>query len=135
MPNFSKQEFEKQYNEIKSIYSPFFDENILFGLDGWSHLLKSKGVPRAEEEFLARFKLLDIGCELLKKNFPPTEYSRRDYDNNYSVEFYSFIYAYQHQNGEEFRIKMVIREKPNKPKHFFSLIKMKHNRFQNKETP
>jgi hypothetical protein len=88
-----------------------------------------------EKEFLARFELLEVGCKLLGKNFPPTEYNCRDYGNNYLVEFYSFVYAYQTQMGEEFRLKMVIRQKPNKSKHFYSLIKAKHKHFQNKETP
>jgi len=133
-PKFIK-DFEAKYIKIQNVYSPFFDENVLFGADGWNHLLKSRGVPRIQEEFLSRFQLLHIGCKLLAKNFPPTEYSCRDYGNNYLVEFYSFIYAYQTQIGEEFRLKMVIRQKPNQPKHFYSLIKMQHKHFQNKETP
>lgn len=135
MPTFSKPDFEYQYSKIQKVYSPFFDEEILFGPDGWSHLLKSRGVPRAEDEFLARYELLEIGCKLLNKNFPPTEYTCRDYGKNYLVEFYSFIYAYQKENGERFRLKMVIRQKSDKPKHFYSIIKMKHKHFQNKETP
>lgn len=63
------------------------------------------------------------------------EYSYREYGTNYCVEFYSFIYAYQNQKGEEFRLKVVIRQKTDKAKHFYSLIKTKHNHFQNKETP
>jgi len=133
-PNFIKN-FEAEYKKIQKIYSPFFDEEILFGADGWNHLLKSRGVPQTREEFLARFGLLEIGFVLLGKNFPPTEYNCRDYGGGYLVEFYSFVYAFQTQSGEEFRLKMVIRQKPNKPKHFYSLIKTKHKHFQNKETP
>jgi hypothetical protein len=131
----AKPRFKSQYDKIQKVYNPFFDEQILFGTDGWNHLLKSRGIPRIEEEFLARFQLLEIGCDLLNRKFPPTEYSCRDYGNNYLVEFYSFIYAYQDQNSEEFRLKMVIRQKSDKPKHFYSLIKAKHKHFQNKETP
>ena len=136
MITFSKQDFEKQYQKIGRIYSPFFNEEIDFNYWGWNHLLKSgEGKPRIEKEFLNRFELLQIACVLLTKKFPPVEYSCRKYSTNFCVEFYSFIYAYCNENNEEYRLKVVIRQKTDTSKHFYSLIKTKHKHFQNKETP
>jgi hypothetical protein len=134
---YSLKDCKKQYDKIQKVFNPFFGEDILFDYSGWNHLLKDgKGNPRAYYESVERFKLLELGCKFLSKNFPPVEYSCREFKNSYLVEYYSFIYAYQYKKEEkEFRLKMVIHEKSNQPKHFYSLIKMEHKRFKNKETP
>ena len=134
MTKLTKADFQNQYKQIGKVFSPFFQEEILFELSGWNHLVKDgSGNPRSEEEFLARFEILKIGFLFLNKKFPPTEYSCRDYGNNYLVEFYSFIYAYKNKLGQEFRVKIVIRQKSDTTKHFYSIIKMNHKHFENKK--
>lgn len=61
---FNKKDFEKEYKQIGKVYSPFFNEKINFDFDGWNHLLKSRGLPRTEEELSAR---LPVHC--LQKSF------------------------------------------------------------------
>lgn len=130
------QDFQKKYFSIKPVYQPFFKEYIVFDKVGWFHLKrKNGGVKRTKEELKARGELLPLVAELLSKNFPPTEYSIRKINDKLEVEFYSFIYALRKENGEEFRIKIVLRQKSGEPKKFYSLIKMKHKHFQNEEAP
>jgi hypothetical protein len=137
MTKLIKKDFKKQYDQIQKAYSLFFEEDILFDSSGWNHLVKDgNGKPRVYHEFEERFKLLKLGCRFLSKNFPPTEYICKEYKNNYLVEYYSFIYAYRCvEEKKEFRLKMVIRQKSNKSKYFYSLIKMEHKRFKHKEIP
>jgi hypothetical protein len=131
----TKQEITDNYNLIKSIYSPYFEEDIIFDRDGLQHLFNSKNNPRPIIEVLSRYDLLEVSTLFLSRKIAPVEYVYRQKSKNYWVEFYSFICSYQNYSGEEFRVKIVIRQKKDKPKHFYSLIKTKHTHFGNKETP
>jgi hypothetical protein len=124
------------YFSIQKVYNPHFQEDIIFDIQGWNHILKQgNGANRELKELEPRLEILYLIPTLLSKNISPQEYSDRIYNKSFEVEFYSFIYAIRQENGQEFRLKIVIRQKTGKPKQFYSVIKMKHKHFQNKETP
>lgn len=124
------------YFSIQKVFNPHFQEDIIFDIQGWNHVLKQgNGANRESRELNPRLEVLEFIPNLLSKNISPQEYSKRIYDKNFEVEFYSFIYAIRKEDKEEFRLKIVIRQKTGQPKKFYSVIKMKHKHFQNKETP
>ena len=125
--------YKEQYNNIKSVFNPYFEEKIIFDMQGWKHLqTDGNGENRSKQEFLERLSFLDLITIFLADKFPPTEYKYIQYEKSYWVKYYTFVYAYCSKNGDEFRLKAVIREKSNKPKHFYSLIKAKHQKYEKK---
>lgn len=128
-------DFKIQYDTIQKVHNPFFGEDIIFDHQGWNHLNKDgQGVNRINAEIISRLELLDFVTNLLTNMFPPTEFKYKEYSSHFWVKYFTFVYAVQTSN-DEYRIKVVIRQKTNQPKHFYSVIKTKHTKFANKEVP
>jgi hypothetical protein len=126
---------KKLYFSIEKVFNPHFKEDVVFDIQGWNHLMKQgNGAKREFKEVSPRLSSLGLIKKLLMENISPQEYSKRIYSDNFEVRFYGFIYAIRKEDSEEFRLKIVVRQKTGQPKKFYSLIKMKHKHFQNKET-
>ena len=123
-----KVRIKNEYNQIGIVYNPFFRENLAFDFDSLNHIFSSKGKPRPIVDVVERVDLIKVGVKLLETQFPPTEYSRREYPSDDWVQVYSFIYAYIDLEGRDYKLKMVIREKADKSKHFYSVFKLPHQR-------
>lgn len=123
-----KNQIKTEYNKIKLIFNPFFNEDIRFEYDGLNHLFKTRGITRSFQEVLERSNLIIFATVLLQNKFPPTEFARREYKDGYGVDFYTFVYAFTEINGSDYKIKVVIREKTDKSKHFYSIFKIPHIR-------
>lgn len=119
---------EEEYKKIVSVFNIFFDEKIKFDNYGLNHLFKSRGISRPVQDVRERSDLIKLIIPLLQNKFPPTEFARRDYKDKYWVDFYTFIYAYTEFGGDDYKIKVVIREKTDKSKHFYSIFKIPHVR-------
>jgi hypothetical protein len=117
---------------IGSVFSPFFGEEIIFDINGWNHLINDgTGKRRSNQEIQSREVLIHKAIELLSKNFPPQEFQQREY-TKVDVDYYSFIYATIDLESNEKRIKVIIRQKTNGKKHFYSINSLPHQRHSKK---
>jgi hypothetical protein len=129
-----KLQITREYNSIKSVYNPYFNCEVIFGSSGLNHIFKSKGKDREIVDITERAQLISQGVSFLATKFPPTEFARRDYTkSNLRVEFYSFIYAFTNDLGEDYRLKIVVRSKSKDWFEFYSIFKIPH--FRHKKIP
>jgi hypothetical protein len=126
----AKENAQRLYNNIHSIYSPVFKERVIFPADGFNHIVFKK--PRMEREKssqLLRFKLLYLAKELISisttyqeyeelfKEFPVKKYKQKANENRL-VKYWGIIAIINNQ-----KIKVIIRKiGDNGSRHFWSVI-------------
>ncbi len=66
----------KIYDAQKSIYNPYFQNQIILNSDGFHHLQFSARKERSKEEQLLKFSLLPLALEIIKKSGTIQEYRK-----------------------------------------------------------
>lgn len=64
------------YDSVKSIYNPYFKNEIIFNSDGFHHLQFSARRERDKKEQLLKFRLLPLALEIIKKSGTLQEYRK-----------------------------------------------------------
>lgn len=73
-----KENAQKIYNNINKVFSPIFDETVVFKAEGFNHIIfKSDGHIRDESSQILRFKLL-----LLAKKLVGLSTTYQEFDEN-----------------------------------------------------
>jgi hypothetical protein len=121
-------QIKQVYDEIKQVFNPFFQENILFNYSGWNHLLKDgNGIYRPKDALEERLKLIQYLPILLNEKVSPIE-PKIKFNNGLIIRYYSWIFTVD-SGTEQFRIKIIVRQKGVQPKHFYSCFKLIHTQF------
>ncbi|MFA6273438.1 MAG: hypothetical protein WC673_03050 [Candidatus Paceibacterota bacterium] len=120
---------ETFYKSVGEIHCPYFGELIAFNAKGLEHLkFKSRQRARALDDQYARFKLLRLAPEVLKKShtlqgvwktkrFETQKTNSRWEHIMKDVIFYEFIAVM-----ENVRLKVIVKEMSGGEKHFWSVI-------------
>ena len=70
-----KEDAQKFYNEIGSVFSPIFNQSIQFSSEGYNHIIfKSPRTEREKASQISRFKLLPLAVKLIKSSTTFQEY-------------------------------------------------------------
>lgn len=60
----------------KSIYNPYFKEQVILNSDGFHHLQFSNRIERSRNEQLYKLRLIPLGLELIRKSGTVQEYRK-----------------------------------------------------------
>ncbi len=129
--NFKKvrDEAERLYQTLNSVYCPYLKEKVLFNAKGLRHLkFKSDQQARAQKDQYPRLKLLYLAPQVLNKShtlqgiwrtkrFEPHKTSGKWKYIMKDVIFYEFIAVL-----ENVRIKVIIKEVFGGERYFWSVI-------------
>ena len=131
-------QFYTNYQKIKSVYNPFFEEDIVFDVHGYKHLTnQGDGKARTLATIQERFGVFEYVPELLTKKISPKEYQLRKKTTKKGmliIDYYTFVFSVVLAE-DEFRLKVVIRQKLGEPKKFFSCFRLVHTKFSKTKTP
>lgn len=114
--NFIK-EAKENYKKIGSVPCPAFGgELVYFNKHGWNHLLRKGRLPRDIEERHKRIRLLKYAPQIIAivRNLSDNKETIRD---NSHANFWA-----AHQKVDGLRIRIIIRQRNNGVKHFFSIM-------------
>jgi len=107
----------EQYKSIGSVPCPAFNnELILFNKYGWTHLLRKGKDIRNRDEQARRINLLLHASIIINKSTEYSEYRKNFLDGTIG-HFWSL-----RKNILNKKLKVVIRQLDNGPKHFFSIM-------------
>lgn len=125
-----REDAQKFYNGIVSVFSPAFKEKISFSSDGFNHIIfKSPRTEREKSSQILRFKLLPLAVKLIKESttyqeFEETlkEFEVKSYKKKISkskpVKYWGIIAII---NGR--KIKVILRKiGDNGVMHFWSIV-------------
>lgn len=134
--NFNKEDFiktkdeaEKLYETIGSVYCPYFQEKIVFNIKGLKHLkFRSDRQARPYRDQYPRLKLLRLAPEVIKKSHtiqgiwkvrrPEAQKTNSRWEHVLKdVTYYEFIAVL-----ESVRVKVIVKEVLGGEKHFWSVI-------------
>ncbi len=125
----TREEAEKFYSTINSVFCPYLGEKIAFNSKGLKHLkFKANQQARPHKDQYPRLKLLYLVPEVLKKShtlqgiwnvkrFEEIKTNSRWNHAMKEVVYYEFIAVL-----ENVRIKVIIKEVLGGEKHFWSVI-------------
>jgi len=141
-----RKEAKEEYIKVGEVHCPYFNEKIHFTSEGFNHLRYRKG--RKERHLSVqemRYKLLKYAKQVIEKSNTLQEHEKRNLfveerkhkkriKNIKKVEFFGFIAII-----DNWKVKVIIRQVENHPKHFWSVIpnwqtrksKERKNNFQN----
>jgi len=71
-----KETAKRIYEKQKTIYSPYFESDIILNSDGFHHLQFSARRERPKEEQVLKFTLLPLGLKIIKKSGTLQEYRK-----------------------------------------------------------
>ncbi|MDP2704119.1 MAG: hypothetical protein Q8P01_02760 [bacterium] len=125
-----REDAQKFYNEISSIFSPAFKEKICFTSEGFNHIVfKSSRTERERSSQILRFKLLPLAVKLIKesttyqefeetlKEFEIKSYKQR-VKRSKPVKYWGIIAIVDGR-----KIKVIIRKVgDNGTMHFWSIV-------------
>jgi len=125
-----KEDAQKFYNGISSVFSPAFKEKIHFTSEGFNHIVfKSPRTEREKTSQILRFKLLPLAVKLIKesttyqefeetlKEFEIKSYKKKSRESK-SVKYWGVIAI---TDGR--KIKVIIRKVgDNGGMHFWSIV-------------
>ncbi len=99
--NQKKEEAKNIYNSQKSIYNPYFKEQIVFNSDGFHHLQFSARNERNKREQLLKFSLLPLAVKVIRNSGTLQEYRKEfitigkkgkdGFTKTKNVEYWAFI--------------------------------------------
>ncbi len=124
-----RDEAERFYGTIGTVYCPYFQEKIAFNIKGLKHLkFKSDKQARPYKDQYPRLKLLHLAPEVIKKSHTVQGIWRvkrleaQKTNNRWEhllkeVVYYEFIAVL-----ENVRIKVIVKEVSGGEKHFWSVI-------------
>lgn len=128
--NVRKKKAEGIYNAQKSIYNPYFEDQIILNSDGFHHLQFSDRKERSKEEQLLKFNLLPLAFKVIKNSGTIQEYRKIlvKYGKKSKVdgltrtkeaEFWAFIAIV---GDKKIRIKVIIKRIGNGNIIFWSVM-------------
>lgn len=120
----------RTYRAEPLIHSPFFNEDIVLGLEGFRHLWLSARGERMKEEQIQRFLLLPLGIQVLKTattlqtyrqqptaaNTPGSSCGPR---GNRKVQWWGFVALFVKQR---IKVRVVVRKVGEDKLHFWSVM-------------
>ena len=124
---------EKDYRNIRSVYCPYFKEDIHFNSKGLEHLIfKSKRKVRERNDSVVRLKNIHLAPMILKlsrtlqerqvgKVFVDIKTNIRKERVMKNCDYYGFI-AIIEDNGFNKRLKIIVKQVEDGQKHFWSII-------------
>lgn len=125
----TKQKAKRLYSKIGRIQSPALNnEYVAFTSDGFNHLVRKGRIPRSKSEQKKRFILLPHAEKIITNPKAVMVYRTNKasyYVNRHgekilttsTAQFWTFI-----EKGNNFTIKVVVRQLNNGQKHFFSIM-------------
>lgn len=133
-----KEESEKLYKEIASVYCPYFKSEVVFNAKGLEHLkFKDKNKARSAKEQYIRLRLLKLAPEIIKKShtlqevFETKRFEQQKINSRWehrlvNVTYYGFVAIVN-----KARIKIIVKEIEGGNKFFWSLIPFWRNNQKN----
>jgi hypothetical protein len=135
--NYFEQKKEKSrqiYDSQRTIYNPFFKEEIVLNSDGFHHLRYSARHERNKEEQVLKFTLLPLSLRILKMAATLQEYrkllspigekSPRDGSVKMKmVEWWGFVTIFVEQ---EIKVRVIVRKVGDGNIHFWSIMPYSH---------
>jgi len=124
-----RDEAERFYKIIESIYCPYFGEKVAFNAKGLRHLkFKSDQQARSHKDQYSRFKLLKFAPEVLRRSctvqgiWKTRRFEEQKTNSRWehvvkNVIFYEFIAVLN-----SVRLKVIVKEVLGGEKHFWSVI-------------
>jgi hypothetical protein len=121
----------KAYAAAPSLHSPYFNEDVTLGLEGFEHLERSRHGERSRGEQILRFALLPLALRVLRTATTVQEYRQaeivtRDRENRQQpavAEWWGFVAAFIRQN---IKIRVVVRRVGTGKLHFWSVMLCGH---------
>ena len=131
-----KQKAKEIYEAKKTIYSPYFQSQVILNSDGFHHLQFSARRERSKQEQLLRFTLLPLGLYVIQKSTTVQEYRKRlspadkksprdGLTTIKTVEWWGFVAIFVKQ---DIKVRVVVRKVGNGALHFWSV--MLHGKFR-----
>ena len=125
-----KEAARSMYAAQPLIHSPFFDEDIVLGAEGFRHLLLSAHGERTKAEQIQRFMLLPIGIQVLKTATTLQTYRRQlngGRRNGWvTVQWWSFVALFVKQ---DVKVRVLVRKLGDDRLHFWGvMLDTKRNR-------
>ncbi len=124
-----REETEDFYKTIGEIYSPYFQEKIIFNAKGLEHLkFGRKNHARLRTDQFVRFKLLVLAPDIIKlsktiqgishtKSFEIERSNQKTKEVLKPVSYYEFVAILDSK-----RVRVVIKQVEEGPKYFWSII-------------
>jgi len=126
----TREEAEKQYKQIKTVWCPYLQSKVHFNSEGFEHLLfKSWNRTRSRVDQYVRLRLFPIAVKIIRKSHTLQEYDecrmfvRQKINSRWEnrakmVRYYVFIAIDKDRNV---RLKVIIKEIEGGSKFFYSL--------------
>ncbi|MEK7193632.1 MAG: hypothetical protein AAB652_02480 [Patescibacteria group bacterium] len=135
--SYFKQKKEKArqiYDSQRTIFSPFFKQDIILNSDGFHHLRYSARRERNKNEQILKFTLLPLGLQIIKTATTLQEYrkllspvgekSKRDGSVAMKmIEWWGFIAIFV---KHEIKVRVVLRKVGEGNIHFWSVMPYSH---------
>jgi len=116
------------FNNTKSVFCPYFHQNIFFNSNGFHHLRYSSRRERSRKEQVLKFNLLPLAINVIKKSGTIQEY-RSDFIKNRknqeskNVAYWAFIAICGAKTGKNnIKIKVILRKIGNGNIVFWSVM-------------
>lgn len=119
----------RTYRAEPLIHSPFFNEDIVLGPEGFRHLWLSARGERMREEQVQRFLLLPLGIQVLKTATTLQAYRQRPAAvtpgagcgarGNRKVQWWGFVALFVKQR---IKVRVVVRKVGDDKLHFWSVM-------------
>jgi len=136
--NEQKEKTRRIYDSHKTIYNPFFNQEIILNSDGFHHLQFSDRHERDKNEQLLKFSLLPLAIKVIKKSGTIQEYrkclmeigkkSKRDgFTLIKTVQYWGFIAIV---GKKQIKIRVIMRRVGDGNIIFWSVMpdsKLKHS--------
>lgn len=136
-----KQKALEIYTKQRTIFSPYFNSDIVLNSDGFHHLQFSARSERPKEEQLLKFALMPLGLDIIKKATTLQEYrkllspvgkkSQKDgLRTTKLVEWWGFVAIFV---GQDIKVRVVLRRVGDGNLTFWSVmpyIKFRRDRTQ-----
>lgn len=135
---------KKAYSKIGRIHSPALnDEYVAFTSKGFTHLIRKGRNPRPRNEQAKRFLLIPYAEQIIRN--PRVTILYRSIETKYYINrhgqkilttstahFWTFV-----ESNKDTKIKVVVRQLNQGPKHFFSIMgnNQKRRSSKNKKSP
>ncbi|MFA5806702.1 MAG: hypothetical protein WC879_18880 [Melioribacteraceae bacterium] len=128
-----KNEAEKFYEDIKSVYCPYLCGNVSFNSKGWEHLIfKEWNRTRIIGDQFIRFRHLKVAPEILRQSktlqglWTTNKFERIKRKDGWIkilklITYYEFI-AVVDSHGSKIRVKIIVKQIDEGEKFFLSII-------------
>jgi hypothetical protein len=118
------------YTAQPVIHSPFFNEDVLLGSDGFRHLCVSAHGDRVKEEQIRRFILLPLALHILKTTTTVQTYRTQMVavrtpgsptwtPDRKVVQWWGFVALYMKQ---DIKVRVIVRKVGDDKPHFWSVM-------------